>query len=284
MKQLKSVIVELALVISMFTGAASFANAQNLAEGSLTVDGETTAIKHAYTDIFDGDITIVLTSQIIPEEMVPDGVYNLGKQGKFRGIVFVVSSETQALLTGGLEGLINAIHFAPLWNKLGSIGNGALTIEKFDDNTLTGKIATPTDNKLAGHIFSYEISFSVSLKKEPLELSITGKMDPPAKAYAAWGKALLAGDTDEYKKHTSREIIAILPEDPKELALGIEMQQGMFPTEIAILSSKIEGKKAVLTMKGRSGGSLSDGIATMLLEEGAWKVNKQSWESSPSGE
>ena len=280
MKHLKSVIGELVLLISIFIGASPYACAENLAEGSLTVDGERTAIKHVYADVFDGDITIVLTSKPIPQEMVPDGVYNLGKQGKFRGIVFAVSGETHALLTGGIEKLINAIHFPPTWNKLGSVGNGALTISKFNDDMLTGKIATQSDNELAGHTFSYEISFSVSLKKEPLELSITGNTDPPALAFAAWAKALLAGDLEGYKQHASQEVIELLPKDEKELAFGIEMQQSMFPIVIKIVSSTIEGNKAVLAMTGRRGGDMTEGVATMLLEDGQWKVNKQSWKSS----
>ena len=240
MKRFKSAIVGLVFITSTFTGAI----AQNLVEGSLTVDGETTAIKHVYADEFDGDITIVLMNNPVAREMVPDGIYNLGEQGKIRGLVFAVSSETKALLKGGLYKLVNAIHFHPKWNRLGSIGDGVLTHSKFDENTLTGRIATPFENELAGHKFSYDISFSVSLKKKPLELTITGKTDAPSKAFAAWAKALLAGDLDEYKKFASREIIEMLPEDPKELTFGIEMQQSMFPTVIEVLSSKTTGKKA----------------------------------------
>ncbi len=279
MKHFYPVIGALALGIVVLVGVP-LTHAQNAAEGSLTVDGEQTAISHVYADMFDGDITIVLTSETIPKESVPDGVYDLGKQGKFKGIVFIVSGETQALLTGGIEKLINAIHFPPLWNQLGSIGDGTLTISKFSEDILEGRIATSSDNKLAGHTFSYEISFSVSVKKEPLALSITGHTDPPAQAFAAWGTALLAGNLEGYKMHASQQVLEMLPEDPKELAFGIELQQTMFPTKIAILSSKVEGQKAVLTMIGQRGSDVSDGIATMLLEDGKWKVSKQSWESS----
>ncbi len=280
MRRFKSTIFGLALTASILICTATGGIAQNSADGSLTVDGATTAIKYVYANEFDGDITIILTNNPIDREMIPDGVYSLGEQGKIRGLVFAVSSETKELLKGGLYKLINAIHFHPKWNRLGSIGNGVLTTSKFDAHTLTGRVATPSENELAGHKFSYDISFSVSLKQEPLELTITGKTDAPSRAFAAWGKALLAGDMDEYKKHASREIIEMLPEDPEELAFGIEMQQSMFPTVIEIVSSKITGKKAVLAMTGRRGGKISDGTVTMLQENGKWKVNKQSWESS----
>jgi len=279
MKQFKSAILALIFTASTLIGVTTSVIAQHSAEGTLTVDGETIEIKYAYADVYDGDITIVLSSAIIAPEMVPDGVYSLGEQGKFRGIVFSVSSEAKELLKGGLYKLVNAIHFHPTWNQLGSVGDGVLTTSKFDENTLTGKIATQSENELAGHKFSYDITFSVSLEKEAPELTIIDANDAPSQAFAAWGKALLANDFDTYKKHASREILEMLPEDPEKLAFGFEMQQSMFPTMIKIMNTKISGKKAVLTMAGKREDDISEGSVTMLMEDGKWKVNKQSWDS-----
>ena len=83
--------------IFVFIFCTSTVVAENTASGSLTVDGKTTAIKFAYADSYDGDITIVLTDSPIAKEMVPDGVFNLGKQGKFKGIMLVVSSKSKEL-------------------------------------------------------------------------------------------------------------------------------------------------------------------------------------------
>ena len=91
---------------------------------------------------------------------------------------------------------------------------------------------------------------------------------------------MLAGDASGYKKYASREILEMLPQDPKELASGIEMQQSMFPNMIKVISSEITDNKAVLTMMGERGGQIADGVVTMLREDGKWKVNKQSWKSS----
>ena len=249
------------------------------AEGTLTVDGETTQIKHAYADIYDGDITIVLVDNEIEQDMVPDGIYSLGEQGKIKGIVFVVSEEKKELMSGGLYNLINAIHSYPKWNHLGSVGNGELTINSSEGDTLSGKIATPSENDLNGHKFSYDITFSVSTKKVPKEVTFTGKTDAPSKAYAEWGKALMDGDVEAYKKHASKEILEMMPEDPKEIESGIEMQQSIFPTKIDIVDSKIEGDKATLTMKGSKATEDLEGTVIMLKEGGEWKVNRQSWEA-----
>jgi len=279
MKLFNYAILMAALVVSILFTLSADAYAQNSADGNLTVDGDKTVIKHAYADVYDGDITIVLVDNEVPKEMVPDGIYTLGEQGKIKGIVFVVSEETKELMKGGLYNLMNAVHSYPKWNHLGSVGNGVLTIEKSDDNMLTGKIKTPSENDINGHKFTYDISFSVSLKKESLELTMTGKTDAPSKAFGAWGKALFAGDIDEYKKHTSKEILEMMPDDPSELKEGMEFQQLVFPTNIDIVSSNIEGDKAVLKVNGTRGPEVSKGTVTMLKENGTWKVNKQSWKS-----
>ena len=64
-----------------------------------------------------------------------------------------------------------------------------------------------------------------------------------------------------------------------ELKDGMEFQQMTFPTNIEIVSSKIEGDKATLNANGSRGGEVSKGTVTMLKENGVWKVNKQSWKS-----
>ena len=130
MRQQKLIISTLITILTILLSINSIAIAGS-AEGTLTVDGETTQIKHAYADIYDGDITIVLVDNEIEKDMVPDGVYSLGEQGKIKGIVFVVSEEKKELMSGGLYNLINAIHSYPKWNHLGSVGNGVLTLYQF---------------------------------------------------------------------------------------------------------------------------------------------------------
>ena len=165
MKNYKSTTIGLIFATSMLTGIASGELAQNSAQGSLTVDGQTATIKYAYADEYDGDITVVLADSPLAKQSIPDNVYNLGAKGEFRGFVFSVSRAMKKLQKDGLYKLINAIHYYPLWNQLGSVGDGVLTVSRFDTDTLVGRIATPSDNELVGHKFSYDVSFSVDLKK-----------------------------------------------------------------------------------------------------------------------
>ena len=279
MKLFKNTIFIAVFVLLTFFTIPLNVYAENTASGSLTVDGDNTVIKYAYADEYDGEITIVLVDNEIPEGMVPDGVYSLGEQGKIKGIVFVLSSDKKKLLKGGYYDLINAVHSYPKWNKLGTIGNGELIAVITDSDVFSGQIKTPSENDVEGHKFTYDLKFSVSLKKEPLSLTMSGKSDPPSQAFGEWGKALFAGDIEEYKKYTSQEILNMMPEDSVELNEGIEFQQLVFPTNIEIISTKIDGDKAVLKAKGTRGTEVSRGTITMLKENGDWKVNKQSWQS-----
>lgn len=73
----------------------------------------------------------------------------------------------------------------------------------------------------------------------------------------------------------------MMPTDPVEIKEGMDFQQSMFPRNIDIVSSTIEGGKATLKAIGKRGTEVSEGTITMLNEDGSWKVNKQSWESGP---
>ncbi len=248
------------------------------AKGYLIVDNQKIEINYAYADEFDGDITVILSDNQIPLEMIPDDVYSLGEQGKMRGIVFSVSAETKQLQKDGLYKLINAIHFHPEWNQSGSIGNGVFSFTKFNSEIIEGKIVTISNNELDGHTFSYEILFSASLKKIPLKLNYTGDLNEPVKAFIVWGNALFSMDIDNYKKYSANEILQMLPEDELEMKDGLEFQQLMFPTQIELIESNIKEKTAELKFKGSKGLQSYKGTVLMIFEDGKWKVNEQSWE------
>ncbi len=261
----------------MIVGFSSGAPAQHSVEGSLTVDGTTVPMKHIYFDQYREEFTVVLTDTPVDQEMIPFEVSTLSEQGKVRALEFTISRKTQALLPR----MRKAMYFHPVWTREIDIGNGMLTLSKFDDEQLVGAIKTPSENERDGHTFSYDIAFSVSLKKEPLQLTITGANDPPSQAYAAYSQVLMDGDVEEFKKFVPSENLEALPQDEKDLVLGLEFAQDMMMTEMEILTSTISGNKAVLTIKGSRGLTTANGTVTMVLENGAWKVLDDAWESGP---
>ena len=273
MKRLKATILGVVMMGVTLVGASTDVIAKNSVEGSLTVAGTTAAIKNVYFDQYKEEFTIILTDNPIAPEMVPDGIYSLSEEGKVRALEFTVSRESQKLLSR----MRKSIYFHPIWIREISIGDAVLTISQFDKQMLVGKIQTSSENEYGGHRFSYDVSFSVSLKKEPLKLTFTGKTDAPSQAYAAYCQTVLDGDVDSFRKHVPKEKTEMLPKDPQELVLGLEFVQSTMMTEMEIVTSTITGNQAVLTIAGRRGIATADGTVTMLLENGTWKVSEESW-------
>jgi len=276
MKRRKTIYGLLGSLVLLSTNVA----AQNEAAGTLTVDGETVEIKYGYADVYEGDVTVILTDSEVPREAIPDRTYGLGANGDFKGIVFSVSAETQELQTGGWHDLTNVVHFHPITNEQGEIGNPTLTTTRFDAEWLEGAITTGGPTDVSGHQVSYEASFSLSLKREPLEVTITGVSDDPSKAYEGWCRALMAGDFEAMKSYVTTEVAEMMAvADSAEIAEGLEFQQMMMPTNIEIVSSTVDDGEATLELKGTRAMEVSTGTVQMVHEDGRWTVGEQSWSS-----
>ncbi len=273
MNRSKKSILVAATIGWILIGAETSAAVQSTAKGTLTVDSTTTAIEHVYFDQYREEFTIILADSPMEPEMIPDGIYSLSEQGKVRALEFTISRESQELLTR----MRKSIYFHPIWTRNITIGNGVLTISRFDKEVLIGTIKTPSQNEDDEHSFSYDVSFSVSLTKEALKLTFTGKTDAPSKAYAAYSETVLMGDVEGFLKFVPQERIEFMPKDPQELVLGLEFVQSTMMTEVEILTSTITGDKAILTLAGRRGITTANGTVTMLLENDAWKVSEESW-------
>ncbi|MGI9534263.1 MAG: hypothetical protein ACR2NW_04890 [Thermodesulfobacteriota bacterium] len=255
----------------------NIAHAENIAKGTIAVDGSEVKINHAYaTPLFD-DIIIVLTDNEVPKDMVPDGIMGLSEQGKIKGIMFSVSAESNKLLGHGES--IQSLHFHPIWDQLGTIGNGELTTSTSDDKQLKGKLATPSENEWGDHKFSYNIDFTVDIKRELPDVEINGVNDEPSKAFSAYYKTLMEGNSDEFKQYIASERLKEMEKDKEMLTLFIEMQQVMSPTVVNIIDSKIEGNEAVIKVEGTKGNDKANGTIKMLNEGGKWKVYEESWVS-----
>jgi hypothetical protein len=248
--------------------------AENTASGALTVNGSSTELKHAYVDEGASDLIVVLTDRAVAQDDIPFGLSNLAAADKVRAIVFTVSRETKELTPG-----LNAIYH-PVWEgQLGTIGNGVLTLSKLDNNEIRGRISTPNENTFSKYKFSYEVSFAVKLgepkKIEPLTVEIQGADDPPSKAYAEYYRALMSGDKDELRKHLASDIVK--EADEETINMVIELTHTTNPTTLKITGSEVKGNEALLKAEGLRDGEKSTGSIEMKLEDGEWKVAKDSW-------
>ncbi len=234
-------------------------------------------INHAAARPLFDDIIIVLSDNPVPRDMLPDSILSLSEENKMRGIMFSVSAKNSRLLGKGES--IQSLHFYPVWEQLGIIGNGKLQIISFDDKTIKGRIYTPAENEWGGHTFSYDIEFSADISKVPVIVEIKGANDAPSRAFSAYYKGLMAGEPDKFKKYIADKRLQEIENDPDILEFFIEMQQAMNPTTVEIVSSIENKESALLNVIGTRGPDIAEGKIEMVKENNLWKVDHESWVS-----
>ncbi len=107
---------------------------------------------------------------------------------------------------------------------------------------------------------------------------------PQAKVYRANAKAIAASDFEAYKKTMSSEALKQMDAQAKEMKKApkdlMELLKMMSPTDIKITDVKVDGKKATLSLTGKSDNEMMKGTADEVVENGLWKVGKQSWSNA----
>ncbi len=107
---------------------------------------------------------------------------------------------------------------------------------------------------------------------------------PQAKVYRANAKAIAAGDFEAYKKSMSSEALKQMDAQAKEMKKTpkdlLELLKILSPTDIKITDVKVDGKKATLSLTGKSDNQMMKGTADEVEENGQWKIGKQSWSNA----
>lgn len=99
---------------------------------------------------------------------------------------------------------------------------------------------------------------------------------PQAKAVRAQLKAAAAGDYEAYKKVTMAEGVTKMEKQMKEIGKtpkdGLQLFTILMPQDIRFTALKVDGKKATLSMTGKSDGQPQKGTIDLAEEGGQWKV------------
>jgi hypothetical protein len=61
---------------------------------------------------------------------------------------------------------------------------------------------------------------------------------------------------------------------------GLQLVTMLAPQDIHFTDLKVNGKKATLTMTGKSDGQMQKGSAELAEEGGQWKMGRQEWSSA----
>jgi len=102
----------------------------------------------------------------------------------------------------------------------------------------------------------------------------------PGKAYLACQETIRQGDFEGLMGCMSAERAAEMKEtDPDEAQEMFGFIQMMQATDIKVLGGTLDGDKATLNVAGMQDGEQATATVSMVRENGAWKIEKESWKS-----
>jgi hypothetical protein len=272
----KSVIIGLLLVcIPLIADAANVS-------GILSMNNKTVKITHGYVDMGKPDEPIIaLSDKPLPADQIPFLQADYAEKNKVHAVVFGISAGEKKL------------HSAMKWIYFGGDTDIPFTVlrddkvllilNQLDGTVADGKIWTPNPVTLTDLTYSFDVSFTLSLKEAlaaalaPKQVSFTGDESPPVMAYREYYRAIMEGNVDTMRKYlTAKAHKEFEAFDAKELEIALELLK-MRPEKLKVEKPDIAGERAVFTVEGMEGSSTAMGSIIMIREGGTWKVLEDKW-------
>jgi len=243
-------------------------------EGSLKVGQMEYRLNHVYFD-HRGDMLVLLFSdQPLPADMGVYGGYMLAEAGEISG--FNVSIDKQ---DPRVDSNFDWVFHPGCGGVPDSHGDGVqLEVSRLDDEVIEARVHQDQPQATGDTTFTFDVTFSVPGHDvfNVIEAKVKGADTPPAKAYASFIEAVFALDAAEAKRWSSAEWAAKL--DTYDDVKGtLDQVRSMHPLEIKILSAETSGETSTLQVEGERNDVLGTATVAMLLENGEWKVQKESW-------
>jgi hypothetical protein len=273
----------LSLLIAVPAGAAGTAS------GTLTINGKTAKMTHAYAarrpDPFDKSkqaTYIILADQEVPiaalfdmgEMMMYDDKHHLN------AIEITVTDENKQVISVGINSpnLTGMGHFS-------GVGKQKLDLTAMDAKHVAGRFYLEKPDDFFKNTYIYDVKFNAPFSAAPKEAgpeALKGTQLPPGggdpgKAYMAYTKVLAAGDLKALRKALAADRAKSL--DDPDFKKMFPMIQAMQAKNIKVTGGAVDGDTATLLATGKDGDATSHGTITMVREGGAWKMSKESWKT-----
>jgi hypothetical protein len=152
-----------------------------------------------------------------------------------------------------------------------------------------GSWALTDDDDLSCNI-SFDLAIGASgaagVAPKPWGTALPAGGGAPGAVYMAMHKATLAGDVDGMLKHATKARAAEMDKARKDpdFKMMLEMIKAMEPKEVRIVSGRADAAKAELQIAGKEGdGASMTGTVKLVMEGGAWKIEKVETKSSLGG-
>ena len=257
--------------------------------GSLTANGKTVALKHAYAqtrkDPFDKTKSVtqvIVTDQELSAAAASDDMELMQAQDKqqLSGFTATIDASKQ---------VISATVFSPAFKKMkqfSGVGMQKAELTALTATRIAGTISMAKPDDFFEEKYQYNATFDLPVGKPagpPPPPVLKGTPLPagggePGKAYAVYLKSFTAGDMKGVLAGVSAERAKQASADPDFKKL-FPLIQAMQAKNIKVTSGAIDGTHATLLANGKDGDTISHGTITMVRENGAWKVEKEDWKS-----
>lgn len=258
--------------------------AQDHAEGTITVNGKTINLSHAYARAVRGffdktkeDIEVILCDAPLEGKALVDQFerINQAKEGRLHAFEITFNAEGTPISTSwrhnGFDGK------APS----GLSSSDVFTSKVFDGKLVEGRYTSAKPREFFGHTYSFDVAFRAAVihpaKPVPPSAAETAAAlkSPQAKVYAAYLKAVQAEDLAALRSLFTKEQAKNLDDPEAKQMVGIIKL--IAPTGIQVLKLSEKGDAAELTVAGKQDGTDARGTIHMRREGGVWKVHKEEW-------
>lgn len=258
-------------------------------DGSLTANGKTFALKHAYAqtrkDPFDKKksvLLVIVTDQEVSPAAASDDMELMQAQDKqqLSGFTATINDDKQ---------IISGTVFSPAFKKMkqfSGVGVQKLELTAMTATRIAGTVGMDKPDDFFDEKYQYTATFDLPIGKPagpPALPALKGTPLPagggePGKAYSAYLKLLAAGDMKGVLGGVSAARSQEASSDPDFKKL-FPLLKAMQPTGVKITGGAIDGNNATLLATGKDGDSVSNGTITLVREGGAWKVEKEEWKT-----
>jgi hypothetical protein len=260
--------------LSLFVLTTAVTAAAQSATGSITVDGKKTALDHAVAvRLKDGNVRLLISDQDVAPAVLKDDFGRMHLK-TLSGVEVEITPEGQ-IPTGTL--------YSPGFAKM----NGSFSaagMHKWDGkitaDAIEGSLSMAADD-FAGYQYVYTATFKAPISSgaaaPPKGTPLPNGGGAPGKAYRDYLGYVAAGNVARVHGAVSAARAQQASEDDVKKLLP--MIQALSPKDIKITSATVEGNHATLLATGKDSSGASAGTIDMVLEGGAWKVEKESWKS-----
>ncbi len=278
----RTTLAALAAFALLATPAALAADGK--AEGTITVNGKTTKLAHAYARAVKGffdktkeDVVVVLSDVPLEGKALEDEFerIHMADAGKLHAFEITIDADGKPISTAFRDAGFKKA------SPSGLSSEDVFTKKTFDGKTVEGRYKSAKTHEFFGDTYAFDVSFKADVTRAPKAVPPTAaetaaaQKSPQAAVYAEYLKAVQKEDLGALRKVFTKEQAKHLDEpDAKKMVGFVKM---MSATDVKVLKVVEKGDTAELTVTGKQDGKATNGVVHMAKEGGAWKVQQEEW-------